>query len=208
MKHLILVFALALMALPAFAQQAPNDVIAQAAKELDQALSKRKAELAGDRQALYDLIDKILLPRFDRKYSAQLVLGSNWRDASDDQKKRFIDAFYRHLMQQYADGALDFDLSKVEILPFRGSPSDPRAMVRTIVTLDDGKKVPVDYAMVKRDEGWMMFDVTIEGISYVRNFRAELNSEIHATSLDAVIERLESDIENKSGNGAADSGKR
>jgi len=53
--------------------------------------------------------------------------------------------------------------------------------------------VPVNYGMVKRDAGWLMFDVTIEGISYVRNFRTELNAEVQATSLDAVIERLESE---------------
>lgn len=205
MKQLIVACAFLVMSFSALAQ-APNDVVAQAAKQLDDALSARKAELAKDKQALYDLIDKILLPRFDRKYSAQLVLGRHWRDASDEQKQRFIDAFYRHLMQQYADGALDFDLSKIEILPFRGNPADERTTVRTIVTLDDGKKVPVDYAMVKRDKEWLMFDVTIEGISYVRNFRAELDSEIRTTSLDAVIERLESDVDDEPAPAAREAG--
>ncbi len=49
--------------------------------------------------------------------------------------------------------------------------------------------------MVKRDSGWMMFDVKIEGISYIRNFKTEINAEIRATSLDAVIERLESEAQ-------------
>lgn len=66
-------------------------------------------------------------------------------------------------------------------------------MVRTIVTLDDGTRVPVHYALVKRDSGWLMFDVNIEGISYVHNFRAELNSEINQKGLGAVIKRLESE---------------
>jgi phospholipid transport system substrate-binding protein len=58
------------------------------------------------------------------------------------------------------------------------------------VRLDDGTKVPVNYGVVKRDSGWMMFDVSIEGISYVRNFRTELNAEIQAKGLRAVIDRL------------------
>ena len=58
----------------------------------------------------------------------------------------------------------------------------------------DGTKVPVNYGMVRRDVGWLMFDVTIEGISYVRNFRTELNAEIQAKSLDSVISRLESEM--------------
>lgn len=196
MKNLIIALVIAALPAAALAQsdtKSPNDVVAEAAQELDRVLSERKAELAADKGALYDLIDEILLPRFDRKYAAQLVLGRHWRTATEAQRQRFVDAFYRNLLGRYADGVLDFDLSQVEIHPFRGDTSDPRVTVRTTVTLEDGTEVPVDYAMVRREEGWLLFDVIIEGISYVRNFRAELNSEIQATSLDAVIERLESE---------------
>src|SRR5690606_18783780 len=82
-------------------------------------------------------------------------------------------------------------LSQLKILPYRGDPSKPRTVVRTVVTLDDGTEAPVDYGLVKKDSGWQVFDVTIEGISYVRNFRAEFNSEIQAKGLEAVIQRLE-----------------
>ena len=89
---------------------------------------------------------------------------------------------------------LEFNQERVEILPFRGDLTKDRTTVKSIVQLDDGTKVPVNYGMVRRDTGWMMFDVTIEGISYVRNFRTELNAEIQAKNLDAVISRLESEI--------------
>ena len=124
--------------------------------------------------------------------AAQLVLGRHWRNASSEQRERFIDAFYGSLRRRYADGVLEFDQEKIDVLPFRGDLTKPRTTVKTMVTLEDGTNVPVNYGNVKREAGWLMFDVTIEGISYVRNFRTELNSEIQATSLDAVIERLES----------------
>jgi len=171
--------------------QSPVEVIEEAAKLFDEALSERKEELAADRQQLYSLIDEILLPRFDRRYAAQLVLGQHWRTASEEQRTQFIEAFYTSLMRQYADGLLEFDLSQLEFRPYRGDESKPRTVVQTVVELDDGTKAPVDYGLVKRDSGWQVFDVTIEGISYIRNFRAEFNSEIRATSLDAVIERLQ-----------------
>jgi len=174
--------------------QTPNDVIQEAADLLAAALDGRKEELAADREALYAVINDILLPRFDRAYAAQLVLGRAWRDATDQQRERFIAAFYNSLLRKYADGILGYDQDRIEILPFRGDDTKPRVIVKTMVTLDDGTKVPVDYGLVKRDAGWMVFDVIIEGISYVRNFRAELDSEIAATSLDAVIERLESEV--------------
>lgn len=173
------------------AAQSPVEFVRETAELLDQKLQGRKDELAADRQALYDVINEVLLPRFDRRYAAQLVLGQHWRSASEEQRKRFIDAFYGAMLRQYADGLLEFDLSRLDMNPYRGDASEKRTMVRTTVKLDDGTNVPVDYGLVKRDSGWQVFDVRIEGISYVRRFRGEFDSEIQATSLDSVIERLE-----------------
>lgn len=188
---LLLTAVLAFAALPAMAQQAPDELVRETAELLDQELQGNKEELSADREALYALIDEILLPRFDRRYAAQLVLGRHWRSAGEEQREQFIEAFYRAMVRRYAEGLLDFDLGKFEVLPYRGDPSEPRTMVRTTVELEDGTSVPVDYGLVKHDSGWQMFDVRIEGISYVRRFRTEFNSEIQATSLDAVIERLQ-----------------
>jgi phospholipid transport system substrate-binding protein len=190
LKRLMASLVLVFLGASAFAQS-PNDVIQSASEELTAALSDHKEALAADRDELYATIDNILLPRFDRRYAAQLVLGRHWRDANAEQRDRFIDAFYGSLLRKYSDGVLEFSQDRIEILPFRGDLSKPRTTVKTIVMLDDGTKVPVNYGMVNRDSNWLMFDVTIEGISYVRNFRTELNSEIQATGLDAVITRLE-----------------
>ena len=191
MGRIFLAFTIGFLSLSASAQS-PNDVIAEAADQLAVALDGRKDELAANRETLYALIDEILLPRFDRRYAAQLVLGRHWRSASAEQRQGFIDAFYASLLRKYADGLLEFDQSRIEILPYRGDDTKPRTTVKTMVRLDDGTQVPVNYGLVNRESGWMMFDVTIEGISYVRNFRTELNAEIRATSIDAVIDRLNS----------------
>lgn len=175
----------------------PNAVIQSAADELAAGLEGRKEELAANRKELYAMIDRILLPRFDRRYAAQLVLGRHWRNASTEQRNRFIQAFYKSLLRRYGDGILEFDQENVDILPFRGDLTKQRTTVKTMVTLEDGTKVPVNYGMVNRDSRWLMFDVTIEGISYVRNYRTELNSEIQQTSLDAVILRLENESDDE-----------
>ena len=189
MKYFALTLLLSLLPMHVFADS-PNDVIVEATNLLDQELSARREELTNDKQALYKVIDDILLPRFDRRLAAQLVLSKHWRTASDSQKGLFIEAFYTTLVHRYADGVLEFDLEKIEILPYRGDETKKRTAVKTIARLDDGTKVPVNYSLIKRSQGWLMFDVVIEGISYIRNFRADFNSEIGATSLDAVIERL------------------
>jgi phospholipid transport system substrate-binding protein len=189
-----LVLSLLLLAASiAVADDSPNAVIEDSVALLAEQMDGRKDELAENRDALYEIIDGILLPRFDRRFAAQLVLAKHWRTANEEQQTRFIEAFYQALLRKYADGILEFDPNMITVLPFRGDASGKRSKVRSTVQLDDGSSVSVDYELVKRKAGWLVFNVIIEGVSYVRNFRAELDSEIRASSLDAVIERLEAE---------------
>ena len=130
--------------------QTAQEVVGSAIQLLAEKLDGRQEELAADRQTLYALIDEVLLPRFDRKFAAQVVLAKHWRSASASQRSRFIEAFYQALLRRYADGLLEFDQDKVSVLPFRGDLSKPRTKVRSTVKLDDGSKVAVDYELVKR----------------------------------------------------------
>lgn len=183
-----------LIAAPTFADPGPpDDIIRSAVAELNEQLEGHKDELEQDKEALYALIDHILLPRFDRKLAAQLVLAKHWRTADEEQRERFIDAFYNSLLQKYADGLLAFDASRIEVIAFRGDTSAKRTLVKTVVTLEDGTKVPVHYDLVNRGDRWLMFNVKVEGISYISNYRTELDAEIRSTSLTRVIERLETE---------------
>ena len=186
-----LVAALMLVAPVADGATRPNEVIESAVDLLNDGLNGRKEELAADEAALHEFIDGILMPRFDREFAARAVLGKHWRSASAEQQQRFIIAFYTTLLKRYADGILEFELDRVEILPYKGDASKRTTVVKTNVRLDDGTKVPVHYTLVNRQDQWRMFDVKIEGVSYVVNFRKELDTEIKSTSLEAVIQRLE-----------------
>lgn len=175
----------------AVAEESPNAVIESSVVLLTEQLDGRKDELDANREELYKIIDSILMPRFDRRFAAQVVLAKHWRTASEEQQARFIEAFYRALLRKYSDGILEFDPDMITVQPYRGDATKKRTRVRSTVALNDGSRVAVDYELVKRKAGWLVFNVVIEGVSYVRNFRAELDSEIRASSLDAVIERLE-----------------
>lgn len=175
----------------------PSEFVTEAVEVLAEKLEGRHAELLGDSDALYALIDDVLLPRFDRKTAAQQVLARNWRAASEEQRARFIDAFYTTLVQRYADGVLDFEPDRIKVLPFRGDAEKTFVTVKTSVDLEDGTNVSVNYTLINKTSGWMMFDVTIEGVSYIRNFRTEFDAEIKATSLEEVIVRLEKEAAGK-----------
>jgi len=201
-----LVIAMGLLGSTSALAITPNEFVKEAVDLLAERVDGRKDELAADSESLYALIDEILLPRFDRRFAAGQVLAKHWRTATPEQKDRFVDAFYTTLLHRYADGILEFENDRVEIMPFRGDASRKIATVKTTVWLEDGTKVPVNYALINRKEGWRMFDVTIEGVSYVRNFRVEFDSEIRNTSLEDVIVRLEKEAAGADGDTGEDGG--
>ncbi len=172
---------------------APNQVVQGIVDQLSQTMKNKRAELSKDREDLLKTIDSIVLPHFDIDYASILVLGRYARTATPAQRVRFAKAMYHSITHRYAEGLLKYTEGRVRVLPFKGKLNDRRSLVRTQVVLDDGKVVPVDYAFRKTSSGdWKAYDVIIEGISYVTNYRNQVAAEIQKTSLDALTQRLES----------------
>jgi phospholipid transport system substrate-binding protein len=140
------------------------------------------------------LVDKNMLPYFDTAYAAQLVLAKYWRTATPEQRKRFVEAFYQSMLQNYGEALLEFTPDRLKILPFQGNPADTTATVKSEVRRDNGSRVPVNYSLHKTAEGWKAYDVQIEGVSYIKSFRTDFGSEIQQKGLEAVIQRLESQV--------------
>ena len=171
---------------------APNQVVQALVDDLAKTMEARRAELSKDRESLLKVIDGIVLPHFDIDYASILVLGQNARTATPEQRARFAKAMYNSITHRYAEGLLKYTEGRVRVLPFQGELIDKRSLVRTQVVLDDGKVVPVDYAFRKTKEGeWKAYDVIIEGISYVTNYRNQVAQEISKSSIDALTTRLE-----------------
>lgn len=169
----------------------PNAMIQGTADALFDALNGRREQLKADPPELYRVVDEVLLPRFDRNYAGRLVLARHWRAASAEQRAQFVQVFYEFLVRTYAKGLLAFANNPMRVLPLRPGTKEDRATVRTEVTLKDGKVTPVNYSLRLTDGGWLIWDVTIEGISYIKNYRTDFNVEIRRNGLDAVIARLE-----------------
>jgi phospholipid transport system substrate-binding protein len=172
----------------------PDQLVRETADTLAARIEGRQAELAANPTALYQLVGEIFLPVFDTDYAGRLVLGKHWRTATPVQRQKFIDAFYDFLLRSYARYVLRFEKDKVKILPNQAASPDPkRAVVRTEMQLADGTRLPVNYSLYQTPTGWRAFDVRIEGISYVQNYRNQFNAEISAKGIDAVIARLQAD---------------
>jgi phospholipid transport system substrate-binding protein len=185
---------------PNAASLGPQELVEQSAKRMLTELDANRAMYVKDPAKLDNLVGTILLPDFDTEYAARLVLGQNWRSATDDQRKRFVDAFYHSLLRNYGAALVDFTADRFIIMPYKGDPGATNATVHTQVKRATGEKVPVDFTLHKTDAGWKAWDVVIEGISYVKSFRTDFGSEVQQKGLDEVIHRLET--EGKAGKGA------
>ena len=177
------------------AAQTPQQIVQQIADAMGAALKGHRDEYKKDKPKLVALINSVLLPHFDTSYAAILVLGRYARTATPEQINRFREAFYDALIDRYADGLIDYREGRVTILPSRGTSDDGRrALVRSEVALDNGKKIAVNYVFRRTADGqWKAFDVVIEGISYIASYRSQVGEEIRHTSLNALITRLQSE---------------
>jgi phospholipid transport system substrate-binding protein len=173
------------------AEVGPGEVVESAARSMLQGLDANRAAYKKDPSKVGELVEKFLLPHFDIQYSARLVLGKHWANATPEQRERFATAFYHTLVDNYGSALAEFTSDRLKVFPTKVEPNADRATVRTEVIRDNGDKVPVSYSLRKTPEGWKAWDVVIEGISYVKSFREDFGAAIDQQGLDAVIERIE-----------------
>jgi phospholipid transport system substrate-binding protein len=169
----------------------PSQLIESSANMLLSGIDAHRAEFRKDPTGLYALVESTLLPHFDTPYAAQLVLGQHWRNATPEQRKRFVDAFYKSLLYTYGDAMVDFTGDRLKVLPTKVADTDERATVRTEIKRSNGTKVGVNYSLRKVNGEWKAWDVVIDGISYVKSYREDYGAEVQQKGLDAVITRLE-----------------
>jgi phospholipid transport system substrate-binding protein len=184
-------------AAPAVNHQAPAQIVQGIADQLATAIEGHRSELKHNKEKLISIIDEVFLPHFDIDYASILVLGRHAREATPAQRERFAKAFYNSITHRYAEGLLNYTRGRVKVLPFKGDLNDKRSVVRTQVVLDDGKLISIDYAFRKSRSGdWKAYDVIIEGISYVTNYRNQVDAEIRKVGIEQLIKNLETQGEN------------
>ena len=171
--------------------EGPTEVVQAAAQGMLQALDKDRDTYRRDPAKVGQLVDQYLLPHFDTEFAARLVLGQHWRDATPDQRQRFIHAFYQSLLNNYGAALSGFTADRLKIYPTKVDPDTTRATVRTEVKRDNGDRVAVNYYLHKTPQGWKAWDVVIDGISYVNSYREDFGPQIEQHGIDSVIQRLE-----------------
>lgn len=190
-KFLFLILSFGIAA-SAAASTAPDEALKGTTEQLQKLIAANYKAYRADLPKFYAAVDEVVVPRFDVPYIAQLVLATNYKAASDDQRKRFADAFKNMMVRAYANAMLDnYSSIKIEWLPVRLGDGDKTALVNTTMKSDSGQAYAIGFRVRKVGEDWKVFDIAVENISLITNFRTQLNAEIKKNGLDDVIARME-----------------
>ncbi len=188
---LLLALVLGLNTPVALADDTPPDVLARTSSEEVIAILKKDKELRSGNQArVYQLVEAKILPNFDFNRMTQLVLGKNWPRASAKQKQELVTEFRNLLVRTYSSSLTEFTGQTVEFKPLALKPDDTDVTVRSEIRQPGGQPIPVNYSMYKTDFGWKVYDVTIDSVSLVTNYRASFANTIRQSGIDGLIKTL------------------
>lgn len=183
-----------LMALCGGAQAAdpldvPQQVIQQTANQLQ--VSLQKPEYKDNFAKATTLVDQIINPHVDFDRVSMLVLGKNFKTATPDQRDRFKKEFRLLLVRTYTTAFTEYSDWKINYLPLEGDGNDKKVMVKTEILQSGGKPVAVNYRMIQDGAEWKVYDILIEGVSLLQNYRTSFNDQIEqGQTLDQLIANL------------------
>jgi phospholipid transport system substrate-binding protein len=166
------------------AAQTPGQMVLENSQRVIRTLSERRAEFQANPDALHGFIRSEFTSMFDRVYAARLVLGRNSRGVSDAEVRAFADALAENLMQRYGNSLLEVDpglnVKVVSEVALRGGTI---VKVMSLIDRRSGAPVPVDYLMHRNGGQWQVFDVLVEGVSFVQTFRTQFDDELRTKTV-------------------------
>ncbi len=170
---------------------APNEFVQTVANNALQAVKDDEAVKAGDLKRINQLVDELILPYVNFEKTTRLAAGRYWRQASPEQQQALVDAFRGTLVRTYSGALSNVDeVSRIDIQPFRGDPNADDVVVRSLVTQRNGPAVGVDYRLEKTPEGWKVYDVNVENIWLIQNYRNQFAQQIQQSGIDGLIKAL------------------
>ena len=197
-----------LLCLPLAAPQAvesvdddPRQLVIDTSEKVLSKIREERVRLDANPRLIDELVIDIVLPHFDFEAMSRTVLGKYWRRADAGQKKRFTLEFRNLLVRTYATALLEYTEEPIDYLPLIGKSSDEEVTVRTEIQQPGGLSIPIHYRMERQEGGWKVFDVTIDGLSLVGNYRTSFASEIRNTGLDKLIDNISKRNADASGGG-------
>ncbi|MFC6805280.1 phospholipid-binding protein MlaC [Methylophaga thalassica] len=169
----------------------PQALVKNASDEMLKALKDNKAELNQNPDKIYSLVEQILMPYFDFEKMSKLALGKNWRQLDNEQRVKFVEEFRLLLIRTYSTAMLEYTNEEIRLLPFRDDVSRKRVTVPMEVVQPAGPPIPMSLALYENDDNaWKVYDVKIDGVSLVTNYRSSFATQIRNKGVDNLISDL------------------
>jgi phospholipid transport system substrate-binding protein len=172
------------------ASNTPDELVRQVVEQTLTDLRDNKEKIK--EQGVFEFVNQRLLPHFDFEYMSQLVVGRHWRKASAQQRSDFSDQFKTLLIKTYAGALESYTDEVVEILPYRAGSDPEDATVSTEIVPKAGPAIPIDYSLHKKEGNWIVYDVSVDGLSLVTNYRRSFGKKIKSEGIDDLIADLTS----------------
>ncbi len=197
----LLLLSINAIAAAAQASVQPHQMLEQVTDELFTVLKDGQGAVEEKHEHLFELVEQVLLPHVDLDVMSRYVLGKHWRTANPQQRERFTSEFKNLMVRFYVSALLDDPKELGELLqhtdtlisylPVDTDASTKKTRVRAEVHLPSGRPaIPVSFSLFLKDGKWMMYDVNVEGISLVSNYRSSFSEEVKRDGIETLIERL------------------
>ena len=176
---------------PVLAADTPPDVLARTTTQEVLAILKQDRDIQnGNQSKVYQLVETKILPIFDFNRMTQLVIGKHWPRATAKQKQDLVTEFRNLMVRTYSSSLTAFNNQTVDFKPLTMKPGDTDVTVRSEIRQPGGQPIPINYSMYKTSFGWKVYDVTIDGVSLVTNYRSSFSNTIRQDGIDGLISTL------------------
>ncbi|NOS97114.1 MAG: ABC transporter substrate-binding protein [Methylotenera sp.] len=171
-------------------EMSPDALVKQTADDVLAIIKNDKEIQAGNQQKLYAVAEEKILPNFDFDRVSRMVLGKAWKAATPEQQAAFQKEFRSLLLRTYSVALGKYKDQTIEYKPMRAEPDAKNVSVKTQILQPGGQPVSVDYSLVKGANGWKVYDIVIESVSLVTNYRSQFSNEIRQNGLDSLNTKL------------------
>ena len=189
-KRLLIALSLLCFSTAAFAIEAPDALVKRTVEDVLAVVKTDQDIQAGNQEKIFALAEEKIIPNFNFDKVCRLVLGKNWTKATPEQKTAFQAEFRSLLIRTYATALSKYKNQTVEYKPLRMADGASSATVKTLILQPGGQPIAVDYSLEKHSDAWKVYDIVIEGVSLVTNYRGQFTQEIRQNGLDSLVKKL------------------
>ena len=190
LKYIIAIFIL--FSSYSFASEGPDVFLKNSVKEISEFISENKDSLDSDENYLRTKVDELVIPKLDIELMSKIVLGKkNWTSMNPILRMKFQQAFRSLMVKTYMKSLTSFDGEKIKFLPYKKGKRPDIARVKSVYLLNEGE-LSVNYSLkLNKSAEWKVYDININGISLIKNYRSDFKSHIERDGIDSLIEELE-----------------